>query len=136
VKSLAIIVLAVLVSAGSSAAVTSRLITSRDIKNGTIQPIDLSTNTKHSLQGFQTVQRVFGQVLFSNQDPGPKLTTAECPQGSTLVGGGFSSGPGQTVTVSESTPDQDGAQQWNAIGKYDGSGQPNPYLFSYALCAS
>ena len=136
-KSLAIIVLAVLVSAGSSAAVTSKLITSKQIKDGTIQPIDLSANTKHSLRGFHNVQRVLGRVLFSVQDPGPKLTTATCPEGSTLVGGGFSSTPTGSVTVSESTPDQDGAQQWNATGEYVG-GRPGEEaaLFSYAICAS
>jgi len=135
-KGLAIIVLAVLVSAGSSAAVTSKLITSKNIKNGTIQPIDLSARTKQSFRtppGFKTVQRVTEESPFSSGLP--KTVTATCPAGSILVGGGFMSFPDNHVLVSDSAPDAGGAEAWKVTGTWDGQTLLAD-LRSYALCAS
>ena len=69
-KGVAIIVLSVLISAGSSAAVTSKLITSRDIKNGTIQPVDLSAAAKKALKGNRGLQGPAGpQGLVGERGP-------------------------------------------------------------------
>jgi hypothetical protein len=60
VKSAVILVVAVLLSASTSAAVTERLITSKDIKNGTIQPVDLSAAAKRGMRGSQGQQGAQG----------------------------------------------------------------------------
>jgi hypothetical protein len=134
-RTIAVVLAVALVTAGSSAA--AFVVTSKNIKNGTIQPIDLSAKTKRSLGGFQTVERVRELVAFSYASPGPKSATATCPSGTVLTGGGFVSNPNGVsqdhVVVSESAP-VDGAEAWRVTGRYVGGG-PVALLDGYALCA-
>jgi hypothetical protein len=121
----------------ASASTAAFVVTSKNIKNGTIQPIDLSAKTKRSLRGFQTVERLRGFVAFSYASPGPKTATVTCPPGTILTGGGFQSDPNglnqDHVVVSESGP-VEGAEAWRVTGRYAGGGLV-AILNGYALCA-
>jgi hypothetical protein len=120
-----------LVTAGSTAAVTSRLITSRDIKNGTIRSVDLAASTKAELKGYTNVRRVRGPL--TELHIGSEATaTASCPSGSILIGGGYETGDRSIVFVSR--PAASG-NAWEATGKFTGSILLDR-LYAYALCAT
>jgi hypothetical protein len=103
-KTLAIIGLVVLVSAGSSAAVTTRLVTSKDIKNGTIRLEDLSAAARKGMrgprgpegrEGPQGPPGVTGTTIAGDDtvylDPGQQgMSVAQCPNGK-VTGGGWTS---------------------------------------------
>jgi hypothetical protein len=115
---------------GAATAGTVALITGKQIKNGSIGLVDLSTGTKQSLHGSQGPQGPAGPA--GAQGPagtqgaagpagiasvksalGPKTTqcpygggacqvatsTATCPPGSVVVGGGFSAGSIDNITL-------------------------------------
>jgi hypothetical protein len=121
-KSAAILILAVLLSAGTSAAVTERLITSKDIKNGTIQPVDLSAAAKRALKGRRGPAGPEGRTgpagTFSAQNvtlvTGPRATiqpgcvgssSASCGANGIPIAGGWYAGndPPFDASVVEST---------------------------------
>jgi hypothetical protein len=79
-------------SATSSAAVT-KLITSRDIRNGTIQPIDLSPAAKKGMRGPRGltggIQDVRGYSTTIHIAPGQSgSTSTRCPEGQIPISGG------------------------------------------------
>ncbi len=117
-----------LVTAGGSEA-ARRLITSKDIKNGTIQRVDLSASVRRAER-----VKIFTTVIFGYTETAPKTVTALCPTGTLLLGGGFSTGPesqGQVVVfASEPTQGLDG---WQATGQYRNGSLFN-FLRAYALC--
>ena len=126
-----LVALALFLGVTTGAGAAYRLITSKDIKNGTIQPVDLSPSVR---QPARIV--VNGSVIFSYTSTGPKTAMAYCPRGRVLLGGGFK-GVADTasarVVVSESAPTED-KRGWQATGEY-----VNPNLLAtltaYALCA-
>jgi hypothetical protein len=131
VKSIGVLVLAILLSAGSGAAVTKRLITSRDIKNGTIRSVDVSASARAELRGFKSVRQVKGPV--TELHVGSEATaTATCPAGTILVGGGYNTGDRSIVFSSRPAPS---GNAWEATGKYTGSILLD-VLYAYALCAA
>jgi len=139
----------VLVTATSSSAITSRLITSRDIKNGTIQPIDLSANARKIMrgrvgpagpQGPQGAQGERGPAGFSslnmvigpqaNISPGEAITSyATCTSGKVFGGGFWTSDP--DIAPFQSLPW--GATEWK-VQAFD-YGNTYGYFYAYALCA-
>ena len=119
----ALIILAVLATASTSTA-SYLVVTSKDIKNGTIQPIDLSAKSKQALRGrigprgpqgpagqqglpgaqgergLRGVFRSFGP--FISLAPGEEASsTATCPSG-IAVDGGFRANTGPHLVAIES----------------------------------
>jgi hypothetical protein len=117
---------------GASAAF---VVTSKQIKDGTIQLRDLSPAVRQLGRPTQrVVVREF--VAFSYASTGPKSVMAACPLGTVLLGGGFTAsadGPPARIIVSESAPTPD-LRGWKATGDYV---NPNllAALYVYALCA-
>ncbi len=127
-----IVAVVALVTAGSTSAAAYKLITSKDIKNGTIQPVDLSAKAKRALRGSQGPAGLQGPRGFQGPQgiqgaPGPQGppgvnslvysygeyllldpeteddSFAVCPVGRKPLGGGFTSGS-STVFVYWSRP--------------------------------
>ena len=129
----------------STAAATRALITSKDIKNGTIQPIDLSAAAKKALKGragaqgpvgatgpqgpagFATVADANNSIVVAPGFSG--TTTATCPAGK-AVGGGYDASS-STVSIYSSMPS--GAAGWKVSG-YN-SGGFNQVLYAWVVCA-
>jgi hypothetical protein len=158
-----IVAVVALVSAGSTSAAAYKLITSKDIKNGTIQPVDLSAKAKtalrgsrgaaglqgpRGLQGPQGIQGApgpqgppglnslvysYGEYLLLDPDTEDD-SFAVCPAGRKPVGGGFTSGS-STVSVYWSAPHFFGPSEgWLVRGHNFGSVQN--HLQAYVVCAS
>jgi hypothetical protein len=124
---LACLVTALVTAGGTEAA--HRLITSKDIKNGTIRPVDLSASVRRPDR-----VKIRAFASFSYLETQPKTVTALCPADTMLLGGGFSTGPespGQIVVFS-SEPTQ-GLDGWQATGQYRNGNFLN-LLNVYALC--
>ena len=134
------VVVAVL-SIVSSATATRLLITSKDIKNGTIRPVDLSPAAKTGMRGrqgppgergpagFHTIFRSSElDVVTAHTD---KVVTVSCSSG-VAIGGGFSEfSTRPNVSVYESSPTD--ANGWQVRGYNFGS--TYAYLSAYVLCA-
>src|SRR5687768_2800470 len=107
----AFIILAVaLVTASSTTAAVKLTITSKDIKNGTIQPVDLSGKTKRSMRGARGTRGPAGPPGLQGPQglPGPqgiqaitrvavstpvpplsfRILVASCPSGQRVISGG------------------------------------------------
>lgn len=139
-----LVALAVALATGSATS-AAFIITSKDIKNGTIQPIDLSPKAKLAMRGprgragpagptgpagLGAIQTVFNYAAIQN-NPGVEIqVVAPCPAGKTLTGGGFQAS--EHTEVLSSLPYQNG---WHVSGVYRGSAIL-AVLYSYALCAS
>lgn len=111
--------LVVISTAGGATAGT--LITSKDIKNGTIKPADLTKPLRAqatSPTGFTTVTRVTSTTA--------DTTAATCPADTTLIGGGGASTTNSAITASY--PD---GNTWHATP----ANFPEQFT-TYALCAS
>lgn len=119
------------------------VVTSKNIKNGTIQPIDLSAKAKRVMRGTRgpigppgergpagfsnLVSTDASTLVGSNTSAG---VTALCSTGYKAVGGGFYASSSD-VSVYISTPSNNG---WLVRGF--NSGTFSASLFAYALCAS
>jgi hypothetical protein len=143
-----------LLTAGSTAAVTSRLITSRDIKNGTIRLEDLAPAAKRGMRGPRGAQgpagpegqagttgpqgaRGPGGYAHIETVIGPPSAVpagqygqaeARCPTGTVATGGGFTSN-GELV-VSGSYPPA--VFTWRVVVLNVGNSAAN--LWAWALC--
>jgi hypothetical protein len=132
-------------SVTSTAAATHALITSKDIKNGTIQPVDLSPAAKKAMRGKAGPQGPagptglqgpagFATVADANSstmvDPGfGGTTTATCSTGK-AVGGGYDASS-STISVYSSKPS--GTTGWEVRG-YN-SGAFSEVLYAWVVCA-
>jgi hypothetical protein len=138
-------------------ATAAKLITSKDIKNGTIKTADLSKSAKRSLkgnsglrgatgaqgpQGAQGAQGPAGpsvvgqsvvvsspQVLFGDEIV--QMAVAFCPPGHRVVSGGGASISDEQIAVTRPTDDRSG---WGVIGVdlYEGA---SDYVQATAICA-
>src|SRR6266550_5210108 len=94
-KGLAIGLVVALVTAGSATA--AFVVTSKNIKNGTIQLVDISAKAKKALRGQRGPQGPQGiQAITEVQSPGTMLSpggrgdaSAACPDGEQPIAGGF-----------------------------------------------
>jgi hypothetical protein len=139
-KGLAIGLAVALVTAGSATA--AFVVTSKNIKNGTIQLVDVSAKAKKALRGQRGPRGLQGiQAITEVQGPGTVLppgergdASAACPDGQQPITGGFeahSAGtPGSvaTVTLSRRT-----ARGWGVTAQ--NSGTASGLLFAYVYCS-
>jgi hypothetical protein len=146
-------------SMASGAAATRVLITSKDIKNGTIRPVDLSAAAKRTMRGKQGIRGIRGirgiqgpigpRGLQGN--PGPPgfsgvlpndnigsispnssgTVTAVCISGYKAVGGGFEA-TDPSLSVYASKPSASGFG-WDVSAR--NSGNSSEALWAYVLCA-
>jgi hypothetical protein len=92
-RTLAAAITVVLVTAGSSAA--AFIVTSKDIKDGTIQLVDISGHAKKALRGkraFSTVIDVQGRratLCSAGRVCSAGTSTAVCPAGTVPIAGGW-----------------------------------------------
>ena len=156
-RTIAVALAVALVTAGSSAA--AFVVTSKNIKDGTIQPVDLSAKTKRVMRGnagpagpagqqgprgftgergpqgergpagFQNVTRVTGGAIYVNPNSWAE-GSATCYSG-TLVGGGYESIYSRTISVYLNAPT---GSTWE-VGVYE-LGTSATTVYPYALCAS
>jgi len=144
---IAVALVVALVTAGSSTA--AFIVTSRNIKNGTIQLVDISPSARAALRGqrgprgdagapgergpagFSSVTQVSNLVSVPVHTD--VSVSVPCPTGTKVVGGGFHSASYE-VLVHWSKPASTG-QGWEAIGYNSGSTFAWP-LGVYALCVS
>jgi hypothetical protein len=124
------------VVASTTATAATIVITSKNIKNGTVQLVDISPKAKAALRGrigprgpsgFGSIQRHSAAVPLGRNIP--RSVSASCPAGTTIVGGGFESG--QEVTVYSSKPIA--GEAWEVTGVYTG-GNLLSGLQVHALC--
>lgn len=153
---LTLVAIVAVLSMASGAAATRVLITSKDIKNGTIRPIDLSAAAKKTMRGKQGVQGVRGArgptgVRGFQGNPGPPgftdvlrndnlgpispnasgTVSAVCIGGYKAVGGGFET-TDPNVSVYSSKPSASGFG-WDVSAR--NSGTDPAALQAYVLCA-
>jgi len=154
---LILLAIVAVLSTASGAAATRVLITSKDIKNGTIRPIDLSAAAKRTIRGKQGIRGArgiqgpigprglqgnqglpgFTDVLF-NDNVGPVApnsdgtVSAVCISGYKAVGGGFQS-TDPNVLVYASKPSASGFG-WDVSAR--NSGSSSHALWAYVLCAA
>ena len=144
-----IIAAVVIFALGAGTAGAARLITSRDIRNGTIKTVDLSAKAKRSLRGQVGPEgpvgpqgpagpSVVGQsgLVTSAQVPfGPTdlvmAAIAFCPAGQRVVSGGGVSISDEQLAASRPTDDRSG---WGVIG-VDLTDNGGEYVQAYAICA-
>jgi hypothetical protein len=132
-------IVAILISATSATA--AFLVTSKQIKDGTIQPVDISTKAKRALRGNRgpagpaglselevvTAHGGFDTFLV-------KVQTVTCPSGKNAVGGGGSIDErGQTVGLTSSKPLDKETWEVRAARFVDIASQWR--LSAYAVCA-
>ena len=143
-------------SMASGATATRVLITSQDIKNGTIRPVDLSAPAKRTMrgkQGFRGRRGIQGPIgpRGPQGNPGPPgftgvlpndnvgaispdssgTVTAACITGYKAVGGGFEAAD-PNLTVYASKPSASGFG-WDVSAR--NSGSSSVALWAYVLCA-
>lgn len=153
---------ALFVALGGTAVAARSLITSRDIKNGTIRLVDIAPATKKALRGQIGPQGPAGptgaqgaQGRVGPTGPagapgafapskisyvvaptliGPRggTATASCPAGAKVVGGGYTSTPSPGATIASSRATSDGSG-WAVTATNSGG----PFSFSaVAVCAA
>jgi hypothetical protein len=116
-----------LITAGSSTA--AFVVTSKNIKNGTIRMVDLSPAVKQAIRA--TPEPPKPQVIMEFKiGGGDREVTAHCPAGTQLIGGGFDTTHGTVVLISQ--PDPSGANNWHV--RAEGSNGFLDLLRAYALC--
>ena len=153
---LILLAMVAVLSTASGAAATRVLITSKDIKNGTIRPVDLSAAAKRTMRGKQGIRGLRGiqgpigpRGLQGN--PGPPgfsgvlpndnvgaispnssgTVSADCISGYKAVGGGFEA-TDPNLTVYASKPSASGFG-WDLSARNAGSS--SLALWAYVLCA-
>lgn len=129
-RSVLIVVVLTLALAAPAGAAVTKLIVGKQIASGAIQPRHLSPTTRKL--GWLHKKRGFAFVTFSYSDLGPKTVSYTCPQGSSMLTGGFSAST--NVAVSESAPTASG-NGWEATGRLT-SGDLLAALYAYAVCVS
>ena len=154
---LILLAIVAVLSMASGAAATRVLITSKDIKNGTIRPIDLSPAAKRTMRGKQGIQGIRGKQgpigprgLQGNQGlpgftdvlPNDNLgaisanssgtVSAVCSSGYKAVGGGFEA-TDPSLSVYSSKPSASGFG-WDVSAR--NSGGSSAALWAYVLCAA
>jgi hypothetical protein len=117
------------ISVGSASA--AFVVTSRNIKDGTIRPVDLSAQVKRELRGVRAVEYVRSPVTELHIGS-TGTATATCPSGTQLTGGGYEADDRSIVFSSH--PRTTG-EAWEATGHYTGSIFFGT-LYAYALCAA
>jgi hypothetical protein len=146
-KGLAIGLAVALVTAGSATA--AFVVTSKNIKNGTIQLVDISPKAKKALRGQRGPQGLQGpqgiQAITEVQGPGTVIPPgqrgdafAACPDGQQPIAGGFeaaSSGmPGSGVTVTGSRRSGSSSRGWGVTAQnFNPTG--TGLLFAYVYCS-
>lgn len=137
-KGLAIGLAVALVTAGSATA--AFVVTSKNIKNGTIQLVDISPKAKRALRGQQGPQGPQGiQAITEVRSPisaiPPGLSgsaTASCPAGQQPISGGFQGDiSGMTITASRADP---ALRAWVVSARNSNPTVTGP-LFAYAYCS-
>jgi hypothetical protein len=155
VRTVLIIAATVLLTAGTTQAV-NRLVTSRDIKNGTIQPVDLSAKAKRTMKGARGAEGPPGppgaQGLRGPQGERGLLSSttwvtgsigtaypgsfgyasATCPSGTKVVSGGFNT---TSTTLAAKSERAVGPTIWAVEMVNFGPTYPASFT-AYALCAS
>jgi hypothetical protein len=151
-------VVAVLISAASSTA--AFVVTSANIKNGTIQPVDLSVKTKRVLKGNRGPRGFAGPPGIQGPPgmPGvsPSYTNAYsahttvppgsitfanaiCPAGTSVVGGGYATENVSTATLTPTNsypvgmPDGRGA--WYVVMHNNGAQAEQFWVIAYCISA-
>lgn len=144
-------------SMASGAAATRTLITSKDIENGTIRPVDLSPAAKRTMRGARGIRGPrgvqgpigprglqgnqgpsgFTDVLFNDNVgaivPGSSGTvSAVCLSGYKAVGGGFEA-QDTSVAIYASKPSASGFG-WDVSAR--NSGASPAAVWAYVLCAA
>jgi hypothetical protein len=128
-------VVSAIVSAASSTAATI-VVTSKNIKNGTIQTVDISAKAKKTLRGQRGPQgpRGIDEVTVVDRPgvvpTGPVSSEASCPAGQQPIGGGFRTTG--AVTITTSAPDFS-RRLWLVLGTNSGPGLAS--LSAVAYCA-
>jgi hypothetical protein len=125
-----------LVSAASATA--AFVVTSKNIKNGTIQLVDISPRAKAALHGRRGPQGPKGvpgissitevAVSFNFAPDGGVMAVANCPAGLAPISGGYSA-PGATTQVQASRRSQQ--RGWEVMAR----GTPGTAMVVYAYCA-
>jgi hypothetical protein len=150
---LILLAIVAVLSMASGAAATRVLITSKDIKNGTVRPVDLSAAAKRTMRGKQGKPGIRGPIgprgLQGNPGPpgfsgvlpndnvgsiSPNSTgtvTAVCISGYKAVGGGFEA-TDPNLSVYSSKPSASGFG-WDVSARNSGSSPAA--LWAYVLCA-
>jgi hypothetical protein len=114
-------------------------VTSKNIKNGTIQTVDISPRAKKALRGQRGPQGPQGidEVAVARSTPsfvppgGGSSSAALCPSGQQPISGGFST-TGGPMTITVSAPDLS-SRAWLVIGV--NSGTTTAVLSAVAYCA-
>ena len=135
-KGLAIGLVVALVSAGSATA--AFVVTSKNIKNGTIQLVDISPKAKKALRGMRGPQGIQAITEVHSPEyvvrPGKKVfASATCPRRQRPIAGGFqvsASTPGSGPAVVLSKRIRGG---WG-VAAQDSGGEPGG-LIAYAYCS-
>jgi hypothetical protein len=139
-KAFAVGLAVALITAGSATA--AFVVTSKDIKNGTIQLVDISPKAKKALRGQRGPRGLQGiQVITEVQSPETLIPPAggvdaspTCPDRQRPIAGGFQAlgtgmpGSAATVTLSKRT-----ARGW--IVRAQNSGTAPGALIAYVYCA-
>lgn len=153
---LTLVAIVAVLSMASGAAATRVLITSRDIKNGTIRPVDLSAAAKKTMRGKQGIRGIRGTrgptgLRGFQGNPGPPgfsevlpndnlgsispnasgTVSAVCIGGYKAVGGGFEA-TDSNLSVYASKPSASGFG-WDVSAR--NSGSDPAALWAYVLCA-
>src|ERR671925_635685 len=126
-------IVALLVSASSATA--ALVITSRNIKNGTIQLVDISAKAKKAMRGQRGPRGPQGiQTITEVQGPGTVIPPggtgaagATCPAGQAPVSGGFEAHIA-TVIVTRRSPNG-----WGVAAQNPSTTTPG-LVFAYAYC--
>ena len=126
-------IVALLVSA--SAATATFVVTSKNIKNGTIQTIDISARAKKALRGQRGPQGTVGDITMvatpTTVPPGqPGGAEATCPAGQQPISGGFSSSGAMAITINAADADR---RMW-LVTAWNSSPSPQG-LTAVAYCA-
>jgi hypothetical protein len=148
-----LVAIVAVLSMASGAAATRVLITSKDIKNGTIRPVDLSAAAKKRMRGKQGIRGTRGPTGLRGfqGNPGPPgfsevlpndnlgsissnasgTVSAVCIGGYKAVGGGFEA-TDSNLSVYASKPSASGFG-WDVSAR--NSGSDPAALWAYVLCA-
>jgi hypothetical protein len=121
-----------LVTASSSTA--AFVVTSKNIKNGTIQLVDLSPKAKKALRGSPAVQEITVVSSLPPQivPPGaPAGVVVSCPAGEQPISGGFRA-VGGAMSINTSAPTAN-SREWAVLGV--NSGTTTATVSAIAYCA-
>lgn len=122
---------ALVTASGSTAAF---VVTSKNIKNGTIQLVDISPRAKKALRGTQAVLEidVVSSLPPTAVPPGaPAGIAVSCPEGQQPISGGFRS-VGGAMSISTSSPTSN-SREWIVLGQ--NSGTTTATVMAIAYCA-